>query len=181
MPFNTFVSTPNVFQSQLSMDVYPQKQSESSWAELQHLNPRSTTKASPKRPQFVYSEGWRFGAMSCAISTSVVFLVNLVATIIWAVKVKGGVLHEGDCDQAKRINLGLHILINALSIIMLSSSNYCMQCLSAPTRKETDHAHARGDWLDIGVQSIRNLRRISKKRAAVWCLLGLSSLPLHLL
>lgn len=55
-----------------------------------------------------------------------------------------------------------------------------MQCLSAPTRKEIDRAHARGVWLDIGIPSVRNLRYISKRRVLIWALLGLSSLPLHL-
>ncbi|KAF2821148.1 hypothetical protein CC86DRAFT_359821, partial [Ophiobolus disseminans] len=150
------------------------------WTELQHLTSSPPTASPSKRSRPVYSQGWRFGAICCATSTSVVFFVNLTATIIWGTRVQGGVLFEGNCDEAKFINSGLHILINALSIILLSSSNYCMQCLSAPTRQETNIAHARKDWLDIGVQSVRNLRRIEKKRVVIWCLLGLSSLPLHL-
>jgi len=127
--------------------------------------------------------GWRFGAINCAIWASIVFIINLVVTI-WASahnKAKGNVLFEGDCDRVDQLNTGVHLLINVLSTILLSSSNYCMQCLSAPTRKDVDRAHARRIWLDIGVPSIHNLRRISKKRALLWTLLGLSSLPLHLL
>jgi hypothetical protein len=52
--------------------------------------------------------------------------------------------------------------------------------MSAPTRREVDDAHAKKQWLDIGVQSIRNLRKISWKRALMYWLLALSSLPLHL-
>jgi hypothetical protein len=73
------------------------------------------------------------------------------------------------------------LLINALSTILLSASNYTMQCLSAPTRSEVDDAHSTGKWLDIGVPSVRNLGRIARKRVILWWLLGASSLPLHLL
>lgn len=130
-----------------------------------------------------YTQGWRFGAANCSISVIVVFFVNLVVTI-WGSARKnapGEVIFSGECNHISRINSYLHLLINLLSTLMLSSSNYCMQCLSAPTRKEVDSAHAKGVWLDIGIPSIRNLRFISKRRAVAWCLLGLSSLPLHLL
>ncbi|KAF3005003.1 hypothetical protein E8E13_008650 [Curvularia kusanoi] len=85
-----------------------------------------------------------------------------------------------DCDEARQMNTGLHLLINALSTILLGSSNYCMQCLSAPTRKEVDRAHAQRRSLDIGVLSVSNLLRINRKRAVMWAILGLTSIPLHL-
>ncbi len=56
-----------------------------------------------------------------------------------------------------------------------------MQRLSAPTRQEVDKAHGAGTWLDIGIPSVRNVRRISWERRNLWILLALSSLPLHLL
>ena len=56
-----------------------------------------------------------------------------------------------------------------------------MQCLSSPTRSEIDKAHSQGIWLDIGVPSVRNLRRLSKPRVILWWLLATSSIPLHLL
>ena len=55
-----------------------------------------------------------------------------------------------------------------------------MQILTAPTGGEIDLAHAAGRWLDIGVLSMRNLRWISRERMCIWILLGLTSLPLHL-
>jgi hypothetical protein len=127
--------------------------------------------------------GWRFGALQFAFWASAVFLINLIVTI-WSSAShhsNRGVLFEGDCDRVKRLNTALHILINVLSTILLSGSNYCMQCLSAPTRKEVDKAHARGTWLDIGVPSLRNVRHLSRLRIALWVLFGLTSLPLHLL
>ncbi|XPT03930.1 hypothetical protein M3J09_013016 [Ascochyta lentis] len=129
--------------------------------------------------------GWRFGALNFAIWTTVVFLVNFIITV-WstiATHKKNGVLFEGDCERVARLNSGLHVLINILSTIILSGSNYCMQVCSAPTREDIDAAHslANGTWLDIGVPSLRNLRHISWRRVSLWCLMGLSSLPLHLL
>ena len=56
-----------------------------------------------------------------------------------------------------------------------------MQCLSSPTRNEIDKAHSQGIWLDIGVPSFRNLRRLSTIRTVLWWLLAISSVPLHLL
>lgn len=124
---------------------------------------------------------WRVGAINCAICAAVVCLINFTVTIVYGVRAKDGILYAGDCDQARQINTGLHLLINVLSTILLGSSNYCMQCLSAPTRKEVDRAHAQKRSLDIGVLSVSNLLRINKKRAMMWAFLGLSSIPLHLL
>ena len=56
-----------------------------------------------------------------------------------------------------------------------------MQRLCAPTRQELDKAHRDHFWLDIGIVSVRNLAKISKRRLAIWLLLALSSVPLHLL
>jgi len=147
-------------------------------AELVNAN-KSNNHQIPAR----YWSGWRFGAINCAISASIVFLINFIVTIWGSVhnKSKGNVLFDGDCEQARKLNTGLHFLINVLSTILLSSSNYCMQILSAPTRKEIDAAHAKGQWMDIGVPSIHNLRKINVRRAILWLLLGFSSLPLHLL
>ncbi|KAH0559694.1 hypothetical protein GP486_003791 [Trichoglossum hirsutum] len=56
-----------------------------------------------------------------------------------------------------------------------------MQALSAPTRAEVDREHSKKVWLDIGVMSVRNLWRIARFRVIMWCCLGLSSVPLHLM
>jgi len=95
----------------------------------------------------------------------------------------GGIanLKIGDEAVISQWNTALHVLINALSTMLLAGSNYTMQVLSSPTRQDVDAAHARGQWLDIGVLSPRNLRLIPRKRAALWYTLALSSVPLHLL
>ena len=142
------------------------------------------------RPSDFDVAGWRFGAMVALMSTLVVLLINLSVTIWVGVQLRKSAstvhsiiltLLRGDCQDVERINTWVHLVINAVSAILLSASNYCMQCLSAPTRKETDKTHARGKWLDIGVPSVRNLKAIGKRKLFFWWCLGLSSIPLHLL
>jgi hypothetical protein len=127
--------------------------------------------------------GWRVAALNFAICASVVFMLNLVVTVWGSVSLKKneGALGEGNCGQVKRLNTALHVLLNVFSTILLSGSNYCMQCLSAPTRDEIDKAHAAQRWLDIGIPSIRNLRYVNRRKLVLWFLLGISSVPLHLL
>ncbi|KAK3899103.1 hypothetical protein C8A05DRAFT_46749 [Staphylotrichum tortipilum] len=47
-----------------------------------------------------------------------------------------GILFEGSCSRVRTLNTALHVVINALSSVLLAGSNYCMQCLSAPTRSQ---------------------------------------------
>ncbi|KAI8649676.1 hypothetical protein NCS55_01468300 [Fusarium keratoplasticum] len=75
----------------------------------------------------------------------------------------------------------MHLAINIIATGILGSSNFFMQTLVAPTRREVDRAHSSGDWVEIGVQSIRNFRFISRCRIAFWLLFALSSVPLHLI
>jgi hypothetical protein len=83
------------------------------------------------------------------------------------------------CDDLRQYNRWLHFAINLLSTILLGSSSYCAQLLAAPTRKDVDKAHQNKTWFDIGVQSIRNLRKIDKKRRILWFCLMISSGMLH--
>lgn len=63
---------------------------------------------------------------------------------------------------------------------MLSSSNYTQQKLIAPTQAEVDRAHKQGRSLVIGTTNITNLLHISWSRKLLWLVLGLTSLPLHM-
>ncbi|KIX02466.1 uncharacterized protein Z518_08407 [Rhinocladiella mackenziei CBS 650.93] len=129
--------------------------------------------------------GWRRG-FPVAICAVVIVLVINIAFGIWAL-IHGhmhsgvGTLSEGQCSRISDYSLYIHLLINVLSTALLGASNYAMQCLAAPDRGEVDKAHARGDWLDIGIPSLRNLARIDKKRVKLLIVLGISSVPLHLL
>ncbi|KAE8306199.1 hypothetical protein BDV41DRAFT_583543 [Aspergillus transmontanensis] len=130
-------------------------------------------------------EKWR-RTLYIGSTLSIVVLLFNMSFVLWAVTHRAledgrGVLFTGDCDQARNINRGLHLLINILSTILLSASNYGMQCLSSPTRKDIDRAHPKNKWLDIGAPGMRNLSSIPRKKALLWTCLVLSSLPLHLI
>lgn len=140
--------------------------------------------AAPKRAK------WQFSLIGGAGSCIVVLIINLVITIWSSVSFVGSkhgdrssrrIIYEGSCSDSRTINVIIHLVINIFSSILLASSNYGMQCLSAPTREDVDHAHAHRDWMDIGIPSFRNLRMISRKRVYLWLVLVLSSVPLHLL
>ena len=90
-------------------------------------------------------------------------------------------LQVGSCEKARQAGRWIHLAINILSTALLGASNYAMQVLSAPTRKEVDKAHSRGHALDIGIQSFTNIFRTSGKRAILWIILACSSIPLHLM
>ena len=130
--------------------------------------------------------GWRTGVAWGALGALVLLVIN-VALLIWIrsshiISDSGlATIFEGDCGKKTSISLWFHLFINACSTLLLSASNNAMQCLSAPTRSNVDRAHARGSWLDIGIPSMRNLRIVEWKRVLLWAILGLSSLPLHLL
>lgn len=135
--------------------------------------------------------GWKASATLFTTFCALVFLTNL-SILIWAATHKHGpsdttlVLRTGanaaECAHIQNLNKWGHLLINVLSTVLLSGSNYCMQCLSAPTRADINAAHRRGKWLDVGVPSIHNLvgGGIERRRTVLWVVLGLSSLPLHL-
>ena len=132
-----------------------------------------------------YFQGWRVGVITCAATAAAVLIVNIVLTVWASVKFDLssfiGTIQHGKCDQTKQLGLWLHFAINVLSTLLLSASNYCMQCLSAPTREEINKAHGEKRWLDIGVPSVKNLRRVSWRKVTLWWCLALSSIPLHLM
>src|SRR5207302_1638533 len=125
--------------------------------------------------------------LACANSVVVVLFINVGLTIYAATnpkyKMEGGIgtLYSGSCDKTKKIGMWLHLGINILSTLLLAGSNYTQQCLAAPTRGEIDAAHVRRRWMDIGVPSVRNLFRIKRERTVLWIVIGITSIPLHLL
>ncbi|RGP70911.1 hypothetical protein FSPOR_3598 [Fusarium sporotrichioides] len=90
------------------------------------------------------------------------------------------ILHQGNCDITAKANLWIHLAINIIGTGVLASSNFFMQSLVAPTRKEVDAAHRTGQWLEIGVQSLKNVRFLNWRKVLFWSLFSLSSVPLHL-
>jgi hypothetical protein len=124
---------------------------------------------------------YMFVGLACAV-----FILN-TGLLTWIVRTRGtndgvGILYEASCDMTEKVNIGIHLLINILSSALLSASNYCMQCLSAPTRPEVEEAHRKGYWLDIGIPSLHNVvsSSLARRKKLCWWILALSSLPLHL-
>lgn len=119
--------------------------------------------------------------MSC-----LVLGVNIAILVIGATRDQGfvdgfAVPMSGQADEISWWSSAIHIAINALSTILLAASNYTMQVLSSPTRKDIDKAHAEHEHLDIGVLSTQNLTRIPGRRLLLFLLMVFSSIPIHLL
>ncbi|KAE8321014.1 hypothetical protein BDV39DRAFT_197984 [Aspergillus sergii] len=130
--------------------------------------------------------GWRFGALTSCILVGICLGLNVAATIYVRVTYPPssdnlGLIQESDCDHIHSVDSRLHYALNVVATVLVSASNYNMQCLTSPTRAEVDQAHAQRKWLDIGVHSIRNLSFIGRAKLALWLALLVSTLPLHLL
>lgn len=129
-------------------------------------------------------QGWRFSAALFGWTATVACLIN-IGLLIYAIAIwdRTGLcpVSTGNCRRISNLGIAAHVVINIISSVLLSASNFCMQCLSAPTRADIDRQHKRGMWMDIGVPSIRNLTQISSVRFGLWLLLAASSMPLHLL
>lgn len=133
-------------------------------------------------------DGWRFGVTVGAALSLCTLITNIVVLgVASAIASRNGhhsniaTIRTGPCSDIDHIQFGIHLAINAISTLLLGASNYCMQCLSAPTREDIDRAHGQGKWLDIGVPSMKNFSHIKSMKLLFWCLLALSSVPLHLL
>ncbi|KAJ5151786.1 hypothetical protein N7492_010081 [Penicillium capsulatum] len=150
-------------------------------AETMH---ESSAKATPTMKSKAL-EAWRFTVASGALAGSLIFLINVITLAVMYGKYESVdysiTFHVGNCKTAKSTTIGAHIVINVLSTVLLAYSNFSMQCLGSPTRKEVDAAHSKNYWLSIGTPTIRNLRFVSKSRSALWLILRVSSFPLHMI
>ena len=128
-------------------------------------------------------EAWHTWILICAAGAGVTFCFNLALTI-WAstfgLKNGTATMKVGKCSDIKTWDLWFHLGINVLSSTLLAASNYTMQCLSAPVREEIDKGHRERIAFDIGIPSLKNLRRIPRIKFILWGLLAVSSIPLHL-
>ncbi|KAK4992357.1 hypothetical protein LTR50_001115 [Elasticomyces elasticus] len=125
------------------------------------INPLSLENDTWTQKNSTHCEGWRGGALRWAALATLVFIVN-ASTFVWLmarneVDVEYAVfqlsqsplfgkiseLYRGDCGKVKQMNIWIHLVINIMSTLLLTGSNYCMQCLSAPTRGMIDIAHGK--------------------------------------
>lgn len=154
-------------------------------------SPSPATEGNDQHEEYAYEKtsclprGWRRTILAGSLAVASVLIINVVF-LVWTIAKfpdQGGatIIHSGSCDKVKAIMTWSHLGINVLGTVLLAASNSCMQVLVAPTRAEIDAAHHRNKWLDIGTQTLRNMKFINRKKIALWAIVGLSSVPLHLL
>ncbi|KAK4031394.1 hypothetical protein C8A01DRAFT_21375, partial [Parachaetomium inaequale] len=120
--------------------------------------------------------GWWGGGGGAGIALNVVvaFVVLITGFVCLVVAISGvsleagrSAIYEGGCAAATAVDWGLHAVVNVFVVLLVAGANYAFQVLSSPTRGEVDEAHREREWLDIGVPSFRNLRRIQRGRASL--------------
>jgi hypothetical protein len=133
-------------------------------------------------------EGWRFGVFASIVAVTTCLIAELIMLVCAVAlnKPEGdkdgiGVLYVGDCAKVERISTILAIPLNIIATVLVATSNYVMQCLSAPSRKDVDEAHAAGSYLNIGISSVHNLLHNLSWKSALWLSLVLTTIPIHLL
>lgn len=132
-----------------------------------------------------YMSSWAAGLTRSTLTAGLALCAN-IALYSWVyrtfnTKAGSGALLRGSCRTVHAADTVIHLVLNVVSTCILGASNYCMQGLIAPTRKEVDLAHARKRWVHVGVQSIRNIQIVSWGRRIKWLLLAFTSVPFHLL
>lgn len=73
---------------------------------------------------------WRFGIIVGAACSILALLINVSVTVramrSFPLKAGQGMVFGGSCTQSKKLNIAVHLIINALGTILLGASNYCM-------------------------------------------------------
>jgi hypothetical protein len=112
--------------------------------------------------------GWRAGvALNVLVAFAVLiagFVCLIVATSGAALDAGRSAIFVGGCAAARGIDWGSHAAVSVVVVVLVAGANYAFQVLSSPTRDEVTAAHRRGEWLDIGVPSFRNLGRVQGSR-----------------
>lgn len=136
--------------------------------------------------QTSFPKGWRRTGTTNAI---LAYLCGIVLLILLSISVSqpnaslsgSTIIFNGDCKLSTSINLILHLLVNIVSGVVLASSNFFMQVLNSPSRREIDKAHRWLRSVDIGVPSLKNLQHVSYFKLTSWIIFFISSSPIHLL
>ncbi|KAI1618778.1 hypothetical protein EDD36DRAFT_414436 [Exophiala viscosa] len=124
------------------------------------------------------TKGVIFCSLVCTLC--LVLWVYLLATFIKSHSSQPTTLFSGNCDIAGNINIGLHLVITIFSVSITVSSDFFMRLVSAPQAADIREAHRQATWMDVGINSIRNLRSIPRWRSALWIVGAASSIPLSL-
>ncbi|KAJ5632792.1 hypothetical protein N7490_009131 [Penicillium lividum] len=142
-------------------------------------------------------EQWITAVLLRAKGATAILIINLILMMVAGILAAKGkakfipgvyldalspAFYQGDCSTSSHLSTAMHLLISILSTGLLTCSNFTMQCLSAPSREDTDTAHLNRRSLEIGTSSgFRNLRVMDWKRRTLWFLLLLTSTPIHLI
>lgn len=129
--------------------------------------------------------GWRLGVLTGICLSALVLCGNFILLFV-GFRYSGyrdgiGILAQGRSGSIALTSTVYHILINFLSTLLLTASNYSMQVLCSPTRDDIDRAHGEGMHLNVGVLSPRNIRFMKGSRELQWYTLMITSISLHLL
>ncbi|KAI1116287.1 hypothetical protein F5Y14DRAFT_76763 [Nemania sp. NC0429] len=128
----------------------------------------SSSQQSDQRRQL---SGWRGGVAYNTLLAFLILVVGIVNLILVVTRTRAFsghlAIYSGGCAAATRISIGIHVVINVFTVVLLAGANYVSQVLTSPTRREVSDAHDRKRWLDIGVASIRNFLHVSRLRAAL--------------
>lgn len=90
--------------------------------------------------------GWQWGILTGSAICTLVLLVNCALVVLGASSKTGhnkgiATIITGSADKVSCWSTIMHIIINVLSTLLLSTSNYAMQVLTAPTYEECVRAH----------------------------------------
>lgn len=122
--------------------------------------------------------GWRMGALLniCLLTLCLVVEITMISVAFSMDKKSSqafdGVLYRGNCTVTKRWTSVLSLLLNLIATLLIGSSNYMMQCFTAPTTTVLRQEHKRGRSVHLGVMSTR--------KPLAWWIMGLTSIPVHL-
>lgn len=120
----------------------------------------------------------KFHALSACVLVALLVCVSLSS-------VNGGIsriteLYAGQCSRAKLINQCIQLVCAITAIGMSVSFDFFIRLVSSPTVEDLHKAHSRGQSLDVGIHSFRNLRQLSPWRMLCWVLLVATGIPIQL-
>lgn len=145
--------------------------------------PDDTSNATTSR----FPTGWRLGTWFCCSAVALCVMLE-IAMLVYATKTSSNgrgsnILLEGKCEEVRELELWLLLPLNIAGTILIGTSNYVMQIVSAPERKEIDEAHAFAQPIAVAGVRFKDLafNKTNKLRRGIWWSLGLSSLPIHFL
>ena len=146
-------------------------------------HPQSQTTADQAEPG-QKTRGWRLGTLVSCYAVAVCLLLELglltYALLLNRPRDGLGILYEGRCEKVKRLSILLLLPLNIIGTVLISTSNYVMQAVSAPTREEVDQSHAKGGFRNIGMPTSYDMVFARPYKSTLWWILALTTVPIHL-